>query len=142
MEKLKKHEDELIFFRKELRAKRGTFRILSPNWFLNALYDVTSSYGQSVAKPLFWLLVVFGAGMLAFANVGVVDGRPLANVDAASLSFANMFSFLSLKRDFFDPATLAKFSHRAQYIGALESILGVALLFLFGLGLRNRFRIK
>jgi hypothetical protein len=142
MEKLKKHDDELFFFQKELRAKRGTFRILSPNWCLNALYDVTSSYGQSIVRPFFWLLVLYVSGVIFFSNVDVVEGLPLPWIDAASLSFANLFSFLSLKRDFFSPEMIAEFSRPVLYASAAESILAVALLFLFGLGLRNRFRIK
>jgi uncharacterized protein YjbI with pentapeptide repeats len=142
MERLKKHEDELIFFRKELRARRGTFRLLSPNWCLNWLYDVSSGYGQSIARPFLWLLVVFASGMLFFGEVDAVDGVPLSWPDAASLSFANMFSFLSLKRDFFDSRMIAEFSRPVLYVSAMESILAVALLFLLALAVRNRFRIK
>ncbi len=142
MEKLKKHEDELIFFRKELRAKRGTFPTLSASWCLNWLYDVASGYGQSVGRPFLWLLAIFAVAMIYFTHANVVEGLPLPPPDAASLSFVNMFSFLSLRRDFFGETIISQFSRETMIVSAVESVLAVVFLFLLGLGLRNRFRIK
>ncbi len=142
MERLKKHDDELFFFRKELRAKRAVAPFASPEWILNALYDVTSVYGQSIGQPLLWLFELFLFGMIVFMEVDAVDGAPLRWPYAASLSFANIFSVLGLKREFFDPAEIVRFSSPVKIASAAEAIVSAILLFLFGLALRNRFRIK
>jgi len=142
MESLKKHEDELKFFCKELRAKRGTLEPLSPEWCFNAAFEALSDYGQSLLIPLCWLVLLFAGSAAFFATIAVVDTAPLPINDAVSLSLANIFSFLSLKRDFFDAKMIAQFSRPALYISAVESVVSVILLFLFGLALRNRFRIK
>ena len=52
MERLKKHEDEQFFFRKELRARRGLVPFGSGAWLLNFAYEALSDYGQSIVKPL------------------------------------------------------------------------------------------
>jgi hypothetical protein len=54
---------------------------------------------------------------------------------AAGFSFANIFSFLQ-KRE------MAAYSGPAQFIGAIEAVIGLILLFLLGLALRNKFRMK
>jgi hypothetical protein len=142
MEELKKHEDELTFFRKELRAKRGTFHFLSANWWLNWLYDISSGYGQSIIKPSIGLSIVCGLSTVFFATATVHRGKPLPWVDAFSLSIANMFSFLSLRKNFVAATLITEFSRPLFLVSAAESILAAVLLFLLALGLRNRFRIK
>ncbi len=63
MERLKKHEDEQFFFAKELRARRLLVPIWSSARLLNILYDVSSDYGQSAERPLFWLLARSQSGL-------------------------------------------------------------------------------
>lgn len=59
MERLKKHEDEQFFFRKELRARRELVPFWTAAWWFNFLYAVLSDYGQSTSKPLLWLCGLF-----------------------------------------------------------------------------------
>jgi hypothetical protein len=56
---------------------------------------------------------------------------------AALVSFANIFSFLPMSRE-----TIAGLSGAARIIGATQSLLAVLLLFLLGLALRSRFRMR
>ncbi|MGA8172066.1 MAG: pentapeptide repeat-containing protein [Methylocystis sp.] len=153
MERLKKHEDEQFFFAKELRARRAWLRFkfrdgLRPvsvrtkcafDWLLNGAYDVFGGYGLSVGSPTFWLVVLFAVGADIFALVPAYKGLPLAYDEAAGLSITNVISFLPYKpiKDIADG--LSPF---AKIIGDLQSLLGVILLFLLGLALRNRFRMK
>jgi hypothetical protein len=136
MERLKKHEDEQTFFAKELRARRVICPMLSTSRLLNFLYESLSDYGQSVTRPFFWLLLLFALGTVLFAVVPVSRGVSHLSLDrAAGLSFANIFSFLQ-KRE------MTSYSGPAQVIGALQAVLGLILLFLLGLALRNKFRMK
>jgi hypothetical protein len=61
---------------------------------------------------------------------------------AAGLSFANIFSFLPLTREIMSADTVASLSRAAQIIGVVQSVLGALLLFLLGLALRTRFRMR
>lgn len=62
---------------------------------------------------------------------------------AAKLSFANIFVFLPDKREIMMSSKMIDcLSNVTQAVSAVQSLLGVVLLFLFGLALRNRFRMK
>jgi uncharacterized protein YjbI with pentapeptide repeats len=142
MERLKKHEDEQSFFRKELRARRGLVSRWSGAWLLNYAYEVCSNYGQSILRPMLWLLVLFAIGGAVFVVFPVLDGARMAASKAAVLSFANIFSFLPIKREIMTPEMIKGLSSAAQIVGVLQSLLGIVLLFLLGLALRSRFRMR
>ena len=142
MERLKKHEDEQFFFRKELRARRKLLPLGSMPWLVNYAYEASSDYGQSVVWPIFWLLVVFEFGTAVFALFPVFNGAPMSIPLAAGLSAANIFSFLPIKREIMTAEMVAGLSAAAQFVGTVQSLLGVVLLFLLGLALRNQFRMK
>jgi uncharacterized protein YjbI with pentapeptide repeats len=142
MERLKKHEDEQFFFRKELRARRGLIPPLSGAWLLNYLYEASSDYGQSISRPLLWLFVLFVIGCAIFAGAPVFKGTRMTIPGAAGLSFANIFSFLPLTREIMTAEMAAGLSTAAKIVGVVQSILGALLLFLLGLALRTRFRMR
>jgi uncharacterized protein YjbI with pentapeptide repeats len=142
MERLKKHEDEQKFFAKELRARRGLTPVLSESWVMNILYEYTSNYGISIVRPVVWLIVTFLGGVLFFALAPAIHGSPLSLDRAASLSFANIFSFLPYNREIVTDQLFNTLSPSAKAVEAVQSVFGVILLFLLGLGLRNRFRMK
>lgn len=129
MERLKKHEDEQFFFANESRARRALETRWSLQWLLNYAYEISSGYGQSVGCPIFWLIVLFALGADFFALAPMHKGAPLAYDVAAGLSATNL-------------PKLGDRSATAKIIGDLQSVLGLVLLFLLGLGLRNRFRMK
>jgi uncharacterized protein YjbI with pentapeptide repeats len=139
MERLKKHEDEQLFFAKELRARRAIEKPFLPRWLLNWAYENFSGYGQSVTLPAFWLLIVFALGSDTFALAPAYKGAPLPYDLAEGLSATNLLSLLPYKpgKDIAD-----HLSASAKVVGDIQSVLGLVLLFLLGLGLRNRFRMK
>jgi Pentapeptide repeats (9 copies) len=143
MERLKKHEDEQQFFRRELRARRGLVPILSSNWLLNAIYQASSDYGNSFTRPLLWLLGVFAAGIAIFTQVPLCAGRSMPLKLATRFSFANIFIFLNDKRELMAmPDMAACLSNTTAAVSAAQSVSGVVLLFLLVLALRNRFRMR
>jgi uncharacterized protein YjbI with pentapeptide repeats len=139
MERLKKYADEQFFFAKELRARRALERRGSLKYLLNFAYETFAGYGQSVRRPMFWLVILFAAGAGLFALTPTRKGAPLAYDEAAALSITNLISFLPYKPD---KGTVDGLSPLAKIIGDLQSFLGVILLFLLGLALRNQFRMK
>jgi len=143
MDRLKKHDDEQSFFRKELRARRRLLRPLSGTWLLNLVYQISSDYGDSFSRPLLWLTGVFAVGTAIFANVPLCAGQTMPLKLAVRLSFANIFVFLNDKRELTTSGEMGTcLSNTTAAISAVQSISGVVLLFLLGLVLRNRFRMK
>jgi hypothetical protein len=133
MDRLKKHEDELDFFALEMESRRV---LLGPVRGLPiALYGLLSGYSRSYVRPLVAFFMVAIVGAVAF---WYFDARTYG--EALGLSVANMLNVFGFRRDFgleFDTplAWLKVFS-------AVQTIFGTILLFLFGLGIRNKFRMK
>jgi pentapeptide repeat protein len=146
MDRLKKHGEELDFFARELQCRR----VLLGQWkgLPIAVYGLLSDYGRSYSRPLLWLVVVvtfgavpirahFGGGwsISTFTDHGISGG-------AVALSFANTFSALGFRKDLIYPELVQILPGWLKVFAALQTILGIVLLFLFGLGIRNRFRMK
>lgn len=136
MDRLKKHEDELMFFAKELacrRVARGQVRGLPIG-----AYGVLCHYGQSYMLPLGWLI--------ALILVGAVQFWPVLNWDfllALGVSTANTLGPLGLRKEMMDAGTLPPdLSRWLRFLSGAQMVIGLILLFLIGLGLRNRFRMK
>ena len=142
MEKLKKHEDEQFFFRKELRAWRELYTWRSTYGGLNFLYEKLSNYGYGVVRPLvaFAALFLVGFALLAIDPFGFA-GRKLTKWDAAFTSLANMFGSIPLKT-LADYKTDKTFAYSAEIFAIFQTIAGAVLLFFFFLALRNRFRLR
>jgi hypothetical protein len=116
---------------------------LSGGWLLNLVYQWSSNYGNSISRPLIWLFVVFAAGIAIFTQVPLCAGQPMPLKLAARLGFANIFVFLPDKREIIAmPEMAACLSNWTAAVSAAQSVLGVVLLFLLGLALRNRYRMK
>lgn len=135
MEKQKRHEDELLFFAMELECRRRELR-----WIRGlpiSLYWLTSDYGQSFRRPFLWLLALFDAGApaLFFLQPDLGWGT------AVGLSAANCLAGLGLRKELMGK-TLESLGAGALIVSGVQMVLGLVFLFLIGLGLRNRFRMK
>jgi hypothetical protein len=144
MERLKKHEDEQRFFRKELRARRELARPWSGEWTMNFLYQVFSNYGDSIALPLIWLFGLFATGGAVFYLIhSTSPGAAILTMwHAAALSFGNIFPFVPITKELMSANPVIGWSRIEKAIAVAQTLLGTPLLFLLGLALRNRFRMK
>lgn len=136
MDRLKKHEDELDFFALELRSRRvlsGIFRGLPI-----ALYGLLCNYGLSYVRPLAGVFVTIAAGAVAYLPHFGLSQYPRA----VGLSLANTFGVLGFRKDFIDPHVIETLSRALKVVSAVQSVVGIVLFFLFGLALRNRFRMR
>jgi uncharacterized protein YjbI with pentapeptide repeats len=134
MNRLKKHEDELNFFALELQSRRveqGLVRGLPI-----ALYGLLSDYGRSYVWPLLWLFAVAAFGAAIFRHFGA-----LTLGESSGLSAANTLNVFGFRKDFFSDS-LNSLPWGLDFLAAVQTILGTILLFLFGLGIRNKFRMK
>jgi hypothetical protein len=135
MDRLKKHEDELNFFSLELQWRRVLGGRLAglPITF----YGISCDYGRSFGRPLLWLVATVAAGACAFWHFDAL--KPLEALGFSAASTLNLFGF---RKDFFDTATIEGLPASLKILAAMQTILGTILLFLFGLGARNKFRMK
>ena len=134
MDKLKKHEDELFFFAQEMSCRR-----VAEGWLGGlpiALYGFLCEYGRSI-RPLCGLMVIAVVGL-----VPVWMYWSESELYVLGLTMANTFGVLGFRKEFFDPNLLASLPWYLKSLAALQIMVGAALIFLFGLALRNRFRMK
>ena len=148
------HDRAQAFFANEMRAKRGyETRGLArlPNW----IYQVLSHYGKSLLRPALallatWLVAAAVYFLLAcgWCAVSRDSWRAAWETLAAALYYSALMlvpalpmsrpRLTALEDTLFGSDSL----HLAVWIvSTLESVAGIVLLFLFGLALRNRFRI-
>jgi hypothetical protein len=136
MDRLKKHQDELEFFALELQSRR----VFEGYWrgMPIALYGYLCRHGRSYFRPLVGLLVTIIIGALLLLPHFTIYKYNRA----IGLSVANTLGVLGFRREFIGADTLASFSNLMVVLAGLQLIFGAVFLFLFGLALRNRFRMK
>jgi uncharacterized protein YjbI with pentapeptide repeats len=136
MDRLKRHDDELDFFIQELMAKR----VLN-GWFKGlpiTIFSYLADCGRSVIRPLVSLLVLWGV----FVPIYAVGQSWIQIKSAMGLSLANTLSIFGFRKDFIPSAILDQMTGPIQVLSGLQTLGGAALIFLLGLSLRNRFRMK
>ena len=134
MEALKRHEAELFFFAKELEALRHC----PPRgraWLIS-LYGAVSDYGRSVWRPLATGAAVWYSGAIGYRLLTDWEAGKAVGFSAASLG-----GVLGARRETF-PGVMAAADWPVALLATGQSILGAVLIFLIGLALRNRFRIR
>ena len=84
-------------------------------------------------------MVIWAAGAALFVFLPASMNRPLDYGVAARLSLVNLIPFLPYK-----PAeeVMKRLDDWVEWFGIFQAIIGAVLLFLFGLALRNLFRMK
>jgi hypothetical protein len=127
--------------------RRGLARPGSVDWILNLFYWASSNYGQSVVWPLIWLVVLLAMGGSVFYAMHTTTPSTTALSleaipHAAALSFANLIPFVPITHEIINANAVAGLSRTEKIIGVLQTLLGTPLLFLLGLALRNRFRMR
>jgi uncharacterized protein YjbI with pentapeptide repeats len=167
MSRLHKHEDELFFFAKELNARAQDRRNEPPAKRLLYRSYLALGAGRSVAKPLGWLLGL-NAGLflpIYWSATAAIQGRKVSIrdmlADAAILNIpADVVSFTlgqalpligssnperaDLYRRLFAGGDSRGIDVPLwlESVGIVQQLVGIVLLFVIGLALRNRFRMK
>lgn len=134
------HEAELNFFAREMQAKRVADGGLKG--FLILLYGLSCDFGRSVRRPLVWLFGLWLLPMVAYvdqlrlAGITTIEVGKLYGFSAASLG-----GFFGVRKEFFADF-MKDLPDAALALSGMQSVLGAVFVFLLGLSLRNRFRIK
>ena len=137
MENMGRHDERHQFFRYAMFAKRMTQTKMGAVFALgNWLYWRTSNYGWSVVSPLVgWTITLAGAWM-AFAcasDVGVAEAGRAALRDVMLLAPRSWECDASAAGNGLDCG---------MWWRPVFKVLSTTFLFLLGLGIRNRFRLR
>ncbi len=129
------HEDALRFFALERRTLLQSKQL---HWTANVLepfYDWVSNYGLLILRPVLGFIGVALIGALLF-NWFPASIPCYNTADALGASVSNMLPFLSSPS-----GTGACGGMQSVLLQRTHGVLGYILLFLIGLGIRNRFRL-
>ena len=127
------HAEEMRFNRFQ---RKGVGRFLADT--LDLIYECTSNYGQSIALPMLWLIFTWAGFGLIYRYVFDSIESPLLFSFAWTLPFLPAAGILRLIgfRNIFEDAEPVLYA-----LMATQGLIAIALIFLIGLGFRNRFRI-
>ncbi len=146
------HDAALRFFAEERRALKRSGD-LGKGALFETIYDGLCDYGQSIGRPSLFLLGNFILFIIVYFGIAVLETNSeidrnyifclLANSFFAS--FSNVIPFLS-KAFEFQPDIFADLFGEpipltVDLARFVQGVISLLLLFLIGLGLRNRFRI-
>jgi|SRR5690554_5784960 len=143
------HRLALQCYADEMRARRWQLRNMGSKAadVLDATYDLISSYGQSVARPFIALVLTWFVFAGLYGEASTVKDTP-AFLDMLGYSMAMSVPFLPASSAFRANEFLSLFGDPASAdmssvygLMAGQGLVSFVLLFLIGLGLRNRFRI-
>ncbi|MDJ0684599.1 MAG: hypothetical protein QNJ84_07860 [Alphaproteobacteria bacterium] len=133
----KHHEAALRFFALERRALRASGEIGTAARALDWCYEKLSNYGQSIWRPAVVLAAL--TVLSAFVFWAFADAKPSA---AAFAALADSVPFLPTSRAInVDQATQALDGGWVRSWRLFHQFASFVLLFLIGVGLRNRFRL-
>ncbi len=153
-------DEEQFFHRQEMRCKTKLAR-----WYHKPLYwlfAAFSDYGNSIWRPVAWgalsvvtaaLFMLWWQGVFAFTpqndagfdwafgllNDGDIWAKPRK---AFGWSISNALPFIGTGNLYYGGDFAKELAWPLRVVGGVQTLFGFVLLFLFGLGLRNRFRLR
>lgn len=141
MNKKQKHSEEKEFYRLEMLCRLHSEDLTRqvPNW----LFWIFSDYGLSVWRPLQWLMGVwiFFAHIFAMLKAGA-QASIAEFLFGIKLSASSVLGPFGMRREIFKRDELAQLDGWFHFVMGLESVLGIILIFLIGLAIRNQFRMR
>ncbi|MEO1731047.1 MAG: pentapeptide repeat-containing protein, partial [Pseudomonadota bacterium] len=151
------HAKTLEFNAQEKRSRRGNEEMWLGEATLDLLYATLSNYGRSVLRPLIALGALWGlfSALFWWARVpfteftdksfALVEGQTRSGLTAFNYAASNLLSFIPTGRTARTQGEDLLFGGIVPdwivFVGGVQSLLSVILLFLLGLALRNMFRV-
>ena len=146
MENVRARREEAMFYALEQQCLRNNKNIPRSVKLFSWLYDVTSTYGQSVGKPLAWLFATFMLFPLIYTSVCDVCCNFKSSFDMTkvgesfALSVQQMVNPFWIWRSTEFPDWASTNLLAIKYIATLQSLVSLAFIALFLLALRWRFK--
>lgn len=142
MDEKKAITENLLFARLEMKAYAHRHPSKAN---LYRLYETFSDYGLSWKKPAFWLVLL---SILAAEIYSIIGGLAGASdwLPFAILGLSNAFPFVAALKALGHDNVVQGFDWRVTLLLAIlfigQNVASTVLLFLIGLGIRNRLRMK
>ena len=147
-EKHHDHKSAQQFNAQEMRAKRWHETKPFKGLEIDYLFDWLSNYGQSLVRPIFWLMLSWlGFSYYYFINISKDLLNEVTKLDALRFSASNILPFLPSSKGAREKGINLLFGGQDSIpydiytIMSAQGLISFILLFLIGLALRNRFRI-
>ena len=154
MNKQLRHKDELFFFAKELETKRQIYWVKEKYvaWFLNYLYYFVSNYGKSIKNAflstiMIWFIMLLVNNKVMYYMPELIGNNTelftkIARYTSINFMLGGPLLQQRAVRDLFQDTDYALPPFWLDAINSFASILILICIFLIGLALRNRFRIR
>lgn len=145
------HVNSLRFHADEMRSKRWHYGAGVQEFIgsagvsvIDTVYDLTCDYGQSISRPVLWLLLIVSLFTSKYANIigGYYKLSDIGNIIMFSLG--NSLPFIPISKLAREEKIRAIFTEIPPTLYdwmVLQGGLSFVFIFLIGLGLRNRFKI-
>ena len=151
MKQIENYQQEVFFLGKELDAKRRVHWLNKAyfRWFPSLVYKLFSDYGTSLARPVGGLLCLIASfGALVFWLTAREKAEALGMMEWVELGMQSLWFSARYALPLIGPidewnqAISQSLPSGILVFTVGQTILGVLFLFLIGLALRNRFRIR
>ncbi|MFT6213356.1 MAG: hypothetical protein ACJARD_001492, partial [Alphaproteobacteria bacterium] len=152
------HEKAIEYFGYELDARRYNKKTNRVFKIVLWCYKLFSNYGQSISRPLLaWIGLLISFWLIHYGFIGYIFGFFIEQDIWIALKFAvrNSFPFLSDQTTFYDRIfgdtqyyhTPIPFNNMLELyifpaLHGIHTFFSLIFIFLFGLGIRNRLRLK
>lgn len=146
------HHQEMLWHSFEMKVRRRAQTGSKFERFFSWLYEYTSDYGISVARPWIWLFGIsfIFASFYALAVTGMriagIDYSAFANGISYSLERTLFFGAFELENETFKNALLGSGadlrSLGIRAIATIQSIMALSLIFIGVMSLRRKFRLS
>ena len=149
MNRQNRYNSEHMFLREELKCreialKKNKDKSLSDRFEIcfSGIYGFASDYGWSISKPAIYLVILwFSLGTLIWGFETLYCNSEVGFLKSYAISFANLFNFLGFNKVYLSDE-INSLSEISSVLSAIETILGIILMFLLLLALRNHYRMK
>lgn len=165
MEKLRARNEEADFFALEMECRRQRGSVPPFERFAATLYKHLSDYGRSIVRPLVWLLPLTVFSFLIYRDLGAIHAAEFRDEsEILEFTLEQMFSpfkvwfspsegegDLKAEKDGAEksksvkykavPDLLSNYPPLVKILASLQSLAAIALLTLFLLALRRRFKM-
>jgi len=155
MNKIHNHDQELMFFKYEMDAKRAVLRKsgkLFSAWLPVSLYKWSSNYGTSLLKTFslwvgLWIISALLYGFIWFDGCSISFSLSSYKncITGFQFSSANLLPFVPSSKSIMGAILKAKEIEMGFWFQSLtiaQNLISTILLFLIGLALKHKFSIK
>ena len=138
------------FYRYQLLARREQAGVPKSERMISHIFDISANYGLSLTKPLIGLFILVLVFTIIYSFFWNATGQfsetaAMKSVEMAASRLFPFGAFEDVSKNWFKSLEERGAYHytifSARIIGSIQSLISLVLIFLFGLGVRRRFKV-